>query len=90
MRADLVSRRSRGLQRPRCDCRLPADDEERGAHSRRGEQLAEALDADGRDGALRPLVEAQRQTVDGGVAAEPVQIDGDRPDHGVRRDSSCR
>jgi hypothetical protein len=27
--------------------------------------------------------------MDRGVAAEPVEVDGDGPDQGTRRDSSC-
>ena len=82
-----AGRRLQAAGRNRC---LSADGEERRAHAQAVKQLAEALHRDLGDRALRALVEAQRKAVDGRVAAEPVQIYRDRPDHGVRRDSSCR
>ena len=85
-----MARAGRRLQAGRRDRRLAADGEERRAHTEALEQLAKALQGDLGDRSLRALVEAQGKAVDGRVAAEPVQIHGNRPDHGARRDSSCR
>ena len=70
------------------DVRLAADDEQRPAHGQGGEEVAEALDGDLGHRAQGAVVEAQGKPVNGGVTAEPVQIDRDGPDHGIRRDSS--
>jgi hypothetical protein len=93
---DLVSRRGGAAQRLGRDARLAADDEEGGGNAQRREQLAEALHRDLGHGAQRAVVELRRKAVDGGVAAEAVEIDRDGEErvpgvgHGARRDSSSR
>ena len=86
-----MPRAGSSLEPRRRNAGVAADDEEGRAHAQGLEQLAEALDGELGHGALRTLVEAQGKPVNGCVAAKPVQIDRDGPDHGMRRDcSSCR
>ena len=70
---------------------LRPDDEERRLDSQLREELAKPGCRDLGHRAQRPLVEGRRVApVDRRVAGEPVEIDRDARDHGLRRVSSCR